>query len=231
MPKIVPIVEGHGETTAVPVLIRKLLDEMGRYDVQVATPKNANGRSKITVTGGLEKFLSHAWNERDCGAVLILMDTEEGCALEVVRPLVERTKAIGVRFPVVIVAANRMYENWFLASLETIRGQPLEGRLGLPEDTPIPQDAEAENGKGYINNFLPDGRTYKGTLDQEAMTRLLDTTKAEQNSRSFKRLRHAVKEAVEAMDTGKRDRVTPAFSVVPAPPAAPAQPKAPKNKR
>ncbi len=128
MPKLVPIVEGVGETTAVPVLLYKVLASLNRYDIQVASPKNAHGRDNLTKAGGLERFLALAAMERDCGAVMVLLDVEEGCALSLVKEFVARIERHYVKRPVVIVAANRMYENWILASLETVRGNDLEGR-------------------------------------------------------------------------------------------------------
>ncbi len=58
------------------------------------------------------------------------------------------------------------------------------------------------------------GRAYKETEDQEAMTRLVDLDLAKANSRSFRRLYHAVEEAVGLIDTGEI-RVTPHFPVAP----------------
>ena len=82
MPKIVPIVEGFGEVDAVPALLWKLLAEMGRYDIQIEAAQNAHGCRNLTVPGGVEKFVANAWTKRDCGAVLILMDAEEQCAMQ-----------------------------------------------------------------------------------------------------------------------------------------------------
>lgn len=218
MPKLVPIVEGDGETTAVPVLLNMLLKATQCYHVQVAIPKNANGQGNLTKPGGLEKFLTHASNERDCGAIVILLDVEEGCPLELVRDFAERTEKHYVPCPVVIVAANKMYENWILASLETVRGKPLDDREGLPTDAPLPVDAEAEHGKDYINNCFPlvggyRRRGYKETLDQEAMTRHIDSTLAKANSRSFRRLCHAVEEAVQMIDA-KQSNFSPNLALV-----------------
>lgn len=44
MPSIVPIVEGDGEVTALPSLLRRLLyEEFMVYDWQILHPKNAHG--------------------------------------------------------------------------------------------------------------------------------------------------------------------------------------------
>ena len=213
MPKLVPIVEGPGEVSALPILLKKILGAMNCYDIQIAPPKNANGRESLTKAGGLEKFLTYAASERDCGVILILLDVENGCPLDLVRDFVMRISAHYVPFPVVIVAANKMYENWILASLETVRGRKLDDREGLPADASLPADAEAENGKRYIENCFPliDGyrrRGYKETLDQKDMTEWIDITLAKSNSRSFRRLCHAIEEAVNLINAPKK-AITP----------------------
>lgn len=205
MPRIVPIVEGDGEVPAVPALLRKILGQATRYDIQVARPKNANGRGNLTKEGGLERFIRYAWKEPDCGAILVLLDSESQCPLDIARALYKRVNAMGIIFPVVIVIAHCMYEAWFLASMATIAGH-----LDLPNGLQPPADPESiGNPKAWINENLPQGRAYKETQDQEAMTHLMDIDLAGR-ARSFQRLLHAIAQAVDAIDTAARI-VTPAF--------------------
>ena len=203
MPKIVPIVEGPGEVEAIPILLWKLLREQGRYDIQIETPQNAHGCGNLTTPGGLERFVQNAWTKRDCGAVLVLVDADEQCPIEMAANFSRRISAIGVRFPVVVVAAKCEYEAWFLASLETIAGVPLDNGYGLPAGLVYLEEAEERIGvKGWLTRQFPKDRIYKETLDQAAMTRLLDPERVRQRSRSFRRLCHALEEAVKAMDQG-----------------------------
>ena len=199
MPEIVPIVEGDGEVTAVPSLLRKILLRAQRYDIQVARPKNANGRGNLTKVGGLEKFVKYSWKERDCGAILILIDAENECAELVARDFSNRVEAMGIVFPVVIVVAKRMYETWIVASIATIAGH-----LDLPAGLTPPLDVRrVSNPKAWIDRHFPRGRAYKETQDQEAMTHLMDLDLAS-STRSFQRLIHAVQQALDAMDAGSR---------------------------
>ncbi len=201
MPKIVPIVEGDGEVDAVPILLRKLLDEMGRWEVQVARPKNAHGCGNLTKPGGVEKFVQLAWAEADCAAVLILMDAEKNCAKELATSFSRRVQAMGAYRPVVTVIAKCEYEVWFLASLETIAGTDLQGRPGLPASLQCPNDIEAIVGvKQWLSRQFPAERAYKETLDQAPMTHLLDIVLARERSRSFRRLWHAIEQALVAID-------------------------------
>lgn len=205
MPKIVPIVEGDGEVTAIPVLLRKILWQIARFDIQVARPKNANGKGNLTKEGGLEKFIRYSWKERDCGAILVLLDADKDCPLLLAQNLARRVEAIGLLFPVAIVVAKRMYETWFLASIATIAGQ-----LDLPDGLiPPPNIEDVPNPKAWIEEHFPAGRAYKETQDQEAMTNLMDIDLAS-SARSFQRMIHAISQALEAIDTGE-NVVTPRF--------------------
>ena len=210
MPRIVPIVEGPGDVEAVPALLWKLLAERGRYDIQIETPQNAHGCGNLTTPGGIERFVQNAWTKRDCGAVIVLVDADEKCPIEMAADFSRRISAIGVRFPVGIVIAKCEYETWFLASLETIAGMPLNGGYGLPADLVYPGKVEERVGvKGWITKQFPDGRIYKETIHQAAMTKLIDPERVRQKSRSFRRLCHALEQAVNAIDQNLRI-VTPA---------------------
>jgi len=199
VPKLVPIVEGDGEVPAIPALLRKLLQAITRYDIQIARPKNANGRGNLTKKGGLERFVQYAWKEPDCGAILVLLDSEGECPQDIAKDFSQRIIAMGVIFPVVIVIAHRMYEAWFLASIATIAGH-----LDLPDGLQPPEDPEeVGNPKAWMNKNFPSGRTYKETLDQEAMTHLMDIALAG-STRSFQRLQHAIDQALLAIDTDTR---------------------------
>lgn len=54
MASLVPIVEGKGEVEAVPVLLRKIFDEMGVYDVTVTRPFRVK-RNRVVRPGEIER--------------------------------------------------------------------------------------------------------------------------------------------------------------------------------
>ena len=56
--RIVPIVEGHGEVSAVPVLLRRLLVEMKAY-VEITKPDRTT-RSSLVVKGRIEFAVQRA---------------------------------------------------------------------------------------------------------------------------------------------------------------------------
>ncbi len=206
MANIVPIVEGTGEKSALPNLCHKILHEMERYDISVSVPIVAKGKGNITHPGGLEKFLDAAFRDPNCAATLVLLDADDACALRLAESLSKRVNVHGALVPVVIVAAKCEYEAWFLASLPTIAGKSIGTHFVLPADTVFDGDPEAIQGvKGWITAQLPmvNGRrkvAYNEVEDQLAMTRLIDVTLARNNSRSFRRLCHAIEQIVEAID-------------------------------
>ncbi|MEW6212597.1 MAG: DUF4276 family protein [Acidobacteriota bacterium] len=200
MPKIVPIVEGPGEEAAVPILFQKILKPLRRYDIQIARPYNAKGRDNLKKKGGLERFVEAAWKERDCGAIFIVLDAEDESYCKLAKDFSTRVNALWVRYPVVIVVANRMYENWLVASIETIAGQ-----FGLPAGLSPPEDVESiKNAKRWLKDHFPKDQAYKETTHQEAMTHLLDIELARKRSRSFQRLLHAMQQALDAIDKGAK---------------------------
>ena len=213
MPKIVPIVEGQGEVEAVPALLWKLLAERGRYDIQIEIPQNAHGCGNLTKPGGIEKFVQNAWTKRGCGAVLVLVDADKKCPVRLAIDFSQRILALGVRFPVAIVIAKGEYEAWFLASLETIAGVPLDGGYALPTELTYPGEVENRPGvKEWITEQFPQGHIYKETIHQASMTKLLDPERVRQRSRSFRRLCHALEQAIEAIDKNLKI-VTPELPV------------------
>ena len=204
MGKIVPIVEGDGEVTAVPPLLTRALGVLGIYDLYVAGVKNAHGRDNLLKDGGIERFVRHALGERDCVAVFIVLDGEGDCPRALACQLVARVRALAPTRPVAIVVANRMYENWILASIQTVAGKCLGDRVGLNASAEVEGDPEEiRNAKSQITRFFPQGRAYKETLDQHSLTQLIDFPLARTNSRSFRRMIAAVQELAVAAQAGE----------------------------
>ena len=201
---IVPIVEGPGDVEAAPVLLRKILSEhLGSYDITVAKPKKAGGRSALDRAGGVEKYIEYAAATPDCGAILVLVDADDDCAPEWAKQISVRCNQLGVNVPIAIACAVREFEAWFLASLDSIRGNPIRGSFAFKEDAAYDGDLETLRGvKEWIGHQLPPGRAYKETTDQASMTALINTPLAYSNSRSFRRLCHAIEELRDAMHAG-----------------------------
>ena len=190
MTTIIPVVEGAGDVAAFPVLLRLILQQMyNRPDIIVAQGNmvvRANGRQNLE--NKLEKFLGHAQNKPECDAILVLLDTDGECPVELAQRLLQRCEEIGLIRPVEIVCAHWTFESWFLASLETIKGQ-----RGISEAAALSLDAEdIQNPKQWLTNHMPDGQAYKETLHQASLSSFIDIELTYHNSRSFRRLCHAL---------------------------------------
>jgi hypothetical protein len=212
MPRLIPIVEGDGEVKALPLLLRRLFGEIDQiYDFEIAKPKNAHGCGGLTTPDGIERFVKYALIEPDCEAVLVLIDNdatrglpenqalEDDCAPALAHYLAQRINGIHPSKPVVVVVARWEYEAWLLASLETA-GQA----IGLPAGIVYDGDVESvRSAKSWINQRLPPGRKYSETRDQVSMTASLDFGRVESRSPSFRRLKHALEEVVDAYLEGE----------------------------
>ena len=199
MRTIVAVVEGDGEVTAFSGLLRKILHEKNeRYDIQVGGKNvgmvNAHGKSKLLTK--LEDFLAHAQRKPDCAGILVLLDADEDCPVTLANQLSRLCNPSIQSKPVTIVCANREYETWFLASLDTVKGS------GYIRDTAsLTGDAEdIRDPKKWLTDWMPPGQAYKPTTHQASLSSHIDLNLAHANSRSFRRLCHAVDELVDAID-------------------------------
>ena len=185
-PAIVPIVEGPGDKTAAPVLLRRVLQErLDRYEFEVEQPKQAKGKGNLIKR--LENFIAHASRTPGCTAILVLLDADRDCPVELGIQLASRALVTAVGMPIAVVCAKRRYESWFLASDDNFTG-----------------DAEQFGGaKDWLTRRMPPGLAYKETKDQPALSATMDIEAAFQASRSFRRLCKAVEELVDCVDNHK----------------------------
>jgi hypothetical protein len=181
---VTPIVEGHGEVEAVPVLLRRIVSEIDpNRTADVRGPIRVK-RQKVTHDGELERYAQLAGRSSgDGGAVLVLLDADDDCPAELGPALLARSAAV-TRCPVAVVLALREFEAWFLAAAES-----LGGRRGLPEDMPTHPDPEAiHDAKGWIQQHRTDGFAYSPVTDQPALAGAFDLATARAGAKSFDKL-------------------------------------------
>lgn len=181
--KIYPIVEGHGEEAAAPVLLRRLLEEARCFDVGVATPMRrtqAQLRGEQSVQAAVRVTLL----QPDCAAILILFDGEDGCPVELAARVRGWARAAAGSVPCEVVVAYREYETWFLAALESLRGQ-----RGIKPDAVAPKSPEdRRDAKTWLEEFMPADRAYSETQDQPALSAKFELAVAFRRNRSFRKL-------------------------------------------
>lgn len=157
MPALVPIVEGQGEVQAVPVLVRRLIEEREAFHTTVARPVRAK-RNQIVLPGELERKLAIAERDRaDAAAILIILDADDDCAAELAADLGRRA-AIASGLPTAVVIAVREFEAWFLGSIESLRGS-----RGIRHDATVHGDPEGPRAaKGALSSLMGPRRRYVG---------------------------------------------------------------------
>ena len=79
--KIQPIVEGHGEVSAVPILLRRLRDEARAWGIQIAAP-HRRPRSRLVNRDTLQNAIRVAALAQDCAGILVLLDADNDCPME-----------------------------------------------------------------------------------------------------------------------------------------------------
>lgn len=171
------LVEGHGEEAAVLNLVNRLWSDLGLPRLHWRSPvRLRNLHQTIGVQRGCELIRSRA----DAEALLILRDDEDHCPREVAPSVAATLRALALPFPTAYVILYREYETLFLASLGSIAGRELVDdrgvrRPGIAATATYVGDPERTRGaKGWLSQQMPPGRSYKPTLDQLPMTRMLD---------------------------------------------------------
>ena len=202
MARLAIIVEGDGEESAAPALVRRILELRNRYDLyHNIQPLNTKGRGNLVVENGLEKFLRTARKLPDCTGIIVLLDAEKenrACPPDLALSLSQRARQVGLQIPVVIVCAVCEYESWFLASIDKIAG-----KYDIPEGTTFPGNPEDKCGaKEWLTSQMQGSNIYKETIHQAKMTHDLDLQYLSENIRSFQRMIHAVDELLAAIDSG-----------------------------
>lgn len=178
---IQPIVEGHAEVQAVPVLLRKLAVSMGVAFVKIGSPLRC-ARSQLAREDGMKRAVQMARRQTDCQGILVLLDADDDCPKTEADRLLAWVKEAAAPVPGTVVMAKREYEAWLLASAEN-----LMAARGVSQPTPYERDPEGKrDAKGELERRL--GLIYSEKRDQPALTALADWSLVHQRCRSFRRM-------------------------------------------
>ena len=176
---IYPIVEGHGEVIAMPVLIRRIMGEIcTRYDIDVLSPyRLPRGRMLAEQGDHLERAIELGARKirqtEMAGIIIVLVDADDQCPAELGPRLAARIARDDV--PIGVVLANREFEAWFLCGVRSLRGH-----RGISAVAEPPENPETIRGaKEYLaRHYLRPGATYSETVDQVALAAVLDLAEA-----------------------------------------------------
>jgi len=180
---LLPIVEGHSEEEAVPVLLRRLLLKLEHPEVRVTRPFRIP-RLKMSQPGRIERALSQGIQNREgVDSVLVILDADDDEPLHLELSLMQRCREARP-LPTVVVAATREFESWFLGSKESLRGVQ-----GIRADAKAPVEPEAIRGaKERLSRNMEKNRYYIVTVHQPIFAARMDLDLARQRCPSFQRL-------------------------------------------
>ena len=173
---VAPIVEGHGEVFAVPILLQRVISEQ-RPDVSLRV--NPAIRVKVGSflgnPGYFANYLELAARkvrQHANGLVLILLDCEDRCPAIVGPQLASAAASVRSDVPTIIALAHREFETWFVAAARSLRGV-----RGLPLDLEAPTDPESiRDAKGWLRSRMNAG--YNEPNDQPIFTRMFSLEEA-----------------------------------------------------
>ncbi len=176
------IVEGHGETSALPELIRRLAQDVAPNAV-VSVPRPIRvPKDRLVKQGELERQVQRAAEGvSDRGGILVLIDADNDCPAVKGPELLGRARVARSDRRIAVVLAKREYEAWFLAGASS-----LAGRRGLATDLQAPpKPEEIQGAKEWLRDRMEGKSTYSPTADQTSLTAALDIALTRRASDSF----------------------------------------------
>lgn len=189
-----PIVEGHGDVDAVPVLLRRLVDEAQTWDVGVGRSIRRK-RNQLVQKTELQKAVRLALLQPDCSAILILFDADDDCPADLAPTIRRWADAVAGGVPCEVVLAKREYEAWFLGAIESLRGlRGIRSDAAFHSEPETPRDA-----KGELERRMHAESSYFERADQPALSARFAFSDAHRRCRSFRKLAAAFGTLVRAM--------------------------------
>lgn len=181
--KIQPIVEGYGDVEALPVLLRRLIDEAQVWGVDIGRPIRKR-RDQLVSETEVKKAVRLALLQPDCRAILILFDGNSDCPAKLAPTVQAWAATAAANVPCGVVIAHREYEAWFLAAIESLRGH-----RSVKDDAESHLDPENPRGaKEQLEARMRAGTSYLERTNQPAFSTSFSLSDAYRRSRSFRKL-------------------------------------------
>lgn len=196
MKRLLPIVEGHGEIPAVPILIRNILAAQGIHDVQ---PLSAWRHGEYpSVTKNFDNLFLAAIKEK--APILWVMDFDSkdyACPVQEAQCLLTRAAALRPGWPLKIAFLVREYETLFLIDEAATR----KVFPDIPAKKLFPENPENIRGaKEWLSKARPSpGSAYKETVHQAKITAQLNLELLRARSPDFAHLERAIVELANSV--------------------------------
>lgn len=175
--------EGIGDVAALPALITRTAVAFG---AEVFAPYivRAGGWPRLKQPGQLERFCYLAGSHREIDAVVVVVDLDDGCAVEERNAVSDRLLAIEAQLnvPVRLTFCIREFETWLLEGIDAIRNRSPE----ITWQADAPQNPTSVRGaKEAFERMI--GSKYRESIDQEKFSRRIDPASLYRISRSFRK--------------------------------------------
>jgi len=180
---VAPIVEGHGETEAVPILVRRVYSELFRHPaVDVLRPIRIP-RSKLVKSQELIRAVSLAALKLSNVValhklVLVVFDSDHDRACELAPVINAEIQKQRSDVDVALVLAVHEFETWFVAAADSL------SRYVDISAGDVPADPEASGAKKHWIEERFRGK-YAETISQPALSAEMDLSLCRSRSRSF----------------------------------------------
>ena len=207
---IAPIVEGHGEVEAVPILLRRTGAELLRAPGIIVLKPVRRPRTKLirpervsqgrrwnieelrrAVRFAMEK-LKDADRPNARHLVLLIVDAEDDCSKDLALEVNAEMDGWRTQVDFAVVLPTTCYETWFAAAARS-----LSGFLGVGSEGDTLTDPESRRcGKKWVSDRML-GHGYKETVDQPRLTANMNLELCRRHSPSFDKLCRELEKRVD----------------------------------
>ena len=202
VPRIVSIVEGDGEVSAVPILIRRIGEDLGLYVEGYRAILTKRDRFPRLAHERETRMQMARINVGESGAILVLLDAdgEPPCTHGITQcllgaELLESVHSLAAGLPVAVVLAQCEYESWFIAAAPSLVAT---GDLVPGTETPDNPDS-IRGAKEWLGARMLNRPNYSPTADQARLTKQFDMQMACERSPSFARCYDEIARLIQAV--------------------------------
>ncbi len=174
------IVEGQGESSALPILLRRIGAEVD-VSIRIQTIIARHSRHLLIRAGELERAIQAiSYRLPPKSGILVLLDADDDLSCELGPALLRRARDVRPDVRTRVVLATKEYEAWFLAAAAS-----LAGKCGLQPNLAPPQEPESiRDAKHWLTREMQAGQIYSPTRHQPALTAQFDFNAA-RSAKSF----------------------------------------------
>lgn len=170
------IVEGHGDVTSLPLLLRNISFHKGFYNFSFPHPMRFGEFNAMVKRDKFSNFVQYLNSDDTIDAIIVACDADDVCPVKARQALLERIASTvhGIKKPISILLFNREYEALFLSQIDVISEKT--GMLDITEAQGkkiISSSDKVRDAKGCLDALVPD-LNYKEARDQEKFTAMLD---------------------------------------------------------